>query len=436
VSRPNVVLVTIDSLRADHCGHLGYEGETTPTLDEMAEEGLAFENTIAPGPNTPESMPVIFTGHFLQPYYTGDSDSPIVRRRENIREHMSRNPSIADALSRAGYTTIGFSPNPFTARHFGFHRGFDRYEDFLDSDARGLIGSVYRQIFERFLSGDTRLSPVRLVMNWFQNEEMFKSWDEYYDQVVEAAQSAEEPYFLWVFLLDSHLPYLVGSDQRHGVSWLDMWRHNLRLYAGETDAKMDNVGRETLISLYDATIRQVDRFVARLREDLTGTEPVFAVHADHGEAFGEHGTYGHEPYVYEENIRVPYVVWNADGYEGSVSRPVSLRTLPASIMSIAGVESPFPTPESVAAAGGYVPSNTAGSRVALRGQRWKYIRNDNAEDELYDLVSDPDENENALREHGDVAEVCRMWSGWQGRRAEEGLAITRAVDGILEGRQL
>jgi arylsulfatase len=230
MTRPNIVLVTVDSLRADHCGFHGYDREITPTLDRLADEGLILENAIAPGPATPESMSVIHTGQFLKPYYTGNADVPIIHRRENVRSHLSNHPTIAEALSRAGYTTLGFSPNPFTSRPFGFQKGFDEYEDFLDSTSRGPTSSIYRRMFERFIGGDTQLTPIRLLLNWIQREEMFKSWDQYYDQVVDTVNRVEEPFFLWVFLLDTHLPYLVGATDSGGLSWLDMWRYNDRLY--------------------------------------------------------------------------------------------------------------------------------------------------------------------------------------------------------------
>lgn len=133
--RRNIVLVTVDSLRADHCEFMGYEKDTTPTLDAMAEEGVAFENAIAPGPKTPEAMPAIFTGCH-PPLRTENTSEPTDERKARIRDHMRIRSTIPKRLQERGYTTIGFTPNPYTSRHYNFDKGFDHFEDFLDSEAR------------------------------------------------------------------------------------------------------------------------------------------------------------------------------------------------------------------------------------------------------------------------------------------------------------
>jgi len=430
----NVVLVTADSLRADHCGFMGYEEETTPTLDRMAEEGIAFENAVSPGPSTPESMSAVHTGKFLKPYYTGEGDSAIVHRRENIRRHLSRNPTIAEELSEAGYATIGFSPNPFTSRHFGFQRGFDHYEDFL-AESRTL--GIYNRLFDEFVSGQTSLTPIRLFLNWLEGEEIFKSWEQYYDDVLAQVRNAEEPFFLWVFLLDTHLPYLVDRHRRDGVSWLDMWRYNLRLYAGDSDPFTDEERRD-LVSLYDSTVKLVDSFLEQLVADLDGYDPAYVVHGDHGEAFGEHGTYGHDPYMYEENIHVPYVVSNA-GREGNRGEAVSVRTIPSAIADIAGIEDRFGTDHPSVAAESPVLCNPFGKRSALRARTEKYVWTGDRPGEnveLYDLAADPAEARNLGETRGEAA---RHWAALGRSRLDEEderLRVSNAVEDVLAGAEL
>ena len=422
----NVVLVTVDSLRADHCGFHGYEEDTTPTLDRMADEGLVFENAIAPGPSTPESMSAVHTGEFLKPYDTED-DTPIVNRRRSVQRHLASTPTVAETLSAEGYRTIGFTPNPFTARPFGFQKGFERYEDFLTAESREFV-DVYRRLFDRFISGDTDVSPIRLLLNWLQKEEVFKSWEQYYDRIIESVRATTEPFFLWVFLMDAHLPYLVGGSRREGISWLDMWRYNFRLY---TDGAFTDAERERLIDLYDATIRRVDEFLDRLRSDLAAADPVYVVHADHGEAFGEHGTYGHEPYVYEENVHVPYLV--ANGREsGSVSAPVSLRSIPSVVATHAGIDDGRLHPPAGDDAT-HVFSNPGGGRTAVRGRRWKYIRNSQSTgpDELYDLVADADETRNLSEEHPDLADTCRDLIDATCDHEREGTAVRNALADLV-----
>lgn len=429
--RPNIVMVTVDSLRADHCGFQGYEEAQTPTLDRMAVDGLVFENAIAPGPSTPESMSAVHTGEFLKPYYT-DGDTPIVNRRQSVRRHLENHPTLAETLSENGYGTLGYSPNPFTARYFGFEKGFDQYEDFLTGESRG-FADVYRRIFQRFVSGNTDLSPIRLFLNWIQNEEVFKSWEQYYDQILDGVRTTNEPFFLWVFLMDTHLPYLVDRSRRNGISWLDMWRYNFRLYV---DATFDDAERKELLYLYDATIQRVDEFLERLRSDLAEYDPVYIVHGDHGEAFGEHGMYGHEPYVYEENVHVPYLV--ADGNRsGTISSPISLRSIPSVVVTCAEIENEY-RDVSAEVDADFVFSNPGGGRTALRGARWKYIRNSRSlePDELYNLIADEGETQNVATEFEGIAEIYRRRVKTVLAHEGERTAITNAISAVTSDTKL
>lgn len=426
----NIVLVSIDSLRTDHCGFHGYGKGVTPTMDSMAEDGLVFENAIAPAPSTPGSMSATHTGRFLKPYST-DGDAVIVNRQHNISRHMRKNPTLAERLSKNGYTTIGFSANPFTSRYFGYGDDFDEYTDFLDSDERPLAG-LYDRIFQRFVSGDTELTPVRLMLNYLEGEEIFKSWEEYYDDVLAAVESADEPYFLWVFLLDTHLPYFVNRHRRDGISWPDMWRYNLRLY--RSDPQFSDEELEDLIALYDATVRRVDDFLDRLTDDLADSDPVYFVHSDHGEAFGEHGMYGHEPYTYEENIHVPYFIANGD-WTGTRSEPVSLRQIPHHIWEHAGLGE---WEDSAEQPGSDTLSNPFGMRSAVRTNDWKYIWKPGADEseEVYALSEDPAETENLAGTQSDVTEDLQRLAEFRISSEREQLAISNAIESVTEATEL
>ncbi|QCC47214.1 sulfatase [Halobellus limi] len=328
VERPNIVLVTVDSLRADHCGCYGYERNTTPTLDTMAREGTKFEHAIAPGPATPESMPVIFTGDWPVDRDV-DGDSELVRRRERIRAHMEARYTLPERMRELGYETAAFTPNPFTSRHFGFDQGFDHFQDFMDESNRG---SLYETVFQGFLEGSGASSLARAFVNFWQREEVFKPWESYYEEVLEWTRNATEPYFLWVFLMDAHNPYLSSAEYRT-QSRLREFRANVEFWRQSHETPFSDTVHGELVTAYDDSVRYSDAFLERLRSDLREDDPVIAVHGDHGEAFGEHDVYGHEPYLYEENVRVPLVV---DGPPaGEISEPFSLRELPDVLSSIA-----------------------------------------------------------------------------------------------------
>jgi arylsulfatase len=195
VTNRNIVAVTYDSLRADHCGHFGYERNTTPHLDQMASEGTGFQNAIAPASRTNPSMAGTFTG---EPMVARDR----VADPSYSRRHLARYGTLAEELSELGYTTGAFNPNAYASRHYGFDRGFDHFEDFLFSTDR------YQEIFQNHLSDSTLYTLIRNFRNYLRREEAFKTWDRYIDQIEEWVTTQSEPFFLWVFSLDTHFPHL------------------------------------------------------------------------------------------------------------------------------------------------------------------------------------------------------------------------------------
>ncbi|EMA44812.1 sulfatase [Halococcus saccharolyticus] len=368
----NIVLVTVDSLRADHCSFMGYERETTPILDAMATEGVVFENAIAPGPSTPESMPAVFTGEGIADVHHG------VASRDHIRDHLSRGRTVPERLSATGYSTIGFTPNPFTSRYFGFDRGFDRFEDFLDTSARLRSAIVSRWLRGRFVAG------LRFGLNLVGRGDVSMTWEDYYEELIESVAATNDPFFLWVFLLEPHWPYRPPDRHRNGISATSMYRANWTS-SNFSDRTPTGESVQTVRSLYDGTIRHVDEFVRRLTDDLSEANPIYVFHADHGEAFGEHGSFGHGSHLYEENVHVPLVVWNA-GVRERIEEPVSLRVLPFLLEELASSSrtldrSRFTRPR--------VRTSTA-QKAAVRGQDWKLLH-DGAGVAFSDLVADPEE---------------------------------------------
>jgi arylsulfatase len=383
--QPNIVMVSIDSLRADHCGHGGYDRETTPAMDEIAREGLVFDRALAPAPATHESMPPIFTGSY--PTYLDEEEGKDVfgKRQDQIRRHMRTRETVPQSLNRLGYTTGGFTPNPTASRHFSFDVGFDHFQDFFGDETR-------RRLFE-FVKGSS-VPMLKALVDWAFKERSFKPWEAYYDEVTEWARSTEEPYFLWVFLMEPHTPYFVPREYRSENSWLDMMRSNWELQSSPYEVDEPYGTHDELVSAYDDTVRYADAFVEAIRRDLSDTDPVLLVHSDHGEGFLEHDSYYHTRYLYQENLHVPFLVDNA-GVQREVTEPVSLRSIPAIVRAIArGDDLSAFVDEHVTSE--YVVSRTRqGKRLAVQNERWKVIVNADRM-ELYDLRNDPDEQENLL----------------------------------------
>jgi arylsulfatase len=373
--KQNIVLVTIDSLRADHCSFTGYERETTPTLDQLAEEGITFANAISPGPATPQSTPAMFTGNY--PESGGPSiDGSASGRRERIRAHMQNHRTTAERLKEMGYRTAAFTPNPWTSRYFSFDQGFDHFEDFMGEDRSS---SIWEKMLEG--SGSTPLTALRLVASWIQRANTFKPWESFIDEVQSWIENGSEPYFVWVFLLDVHFPYLTGRGHRTQSRWRT-YEANLRLYLENQDTPYSDRVHEQLVTAYDDSLRYTDDFLAEIVEQVDQANTSLVVTGDHGEAFGEHGTYGHHDELYRENIHVPLVV--SGGPSADVESPISVRSLPQMLTRTATKDW-----EAVTNMGGKISgSRTEDSEVAaIWGDSWEYIQ-DGPSSEFYYVSKD------------------------------------------------
>jgi arylsulfatase len=431
-ARRNVVLVTFDSLRADHCSYTGYRRDTTPNLDAMAAEGLTFENAVAPASRTNPSMAATFTG---EPMVFRDAVSdPAVATR-----HTERHGTIAESMADRGYTTGAFNPNAYASRYYGFDRGFDDFEDFLFSTDR------YRTVFEKHLAESGLYGTLRNVRNFVRREEVFRTWDSYIDDVETWVRNREDPFFLWLFSLEPHFPYLAPRGYRHDSTLLEQYYYNWVANRLIDDQDPDVADRtwQQLVDLYDDSIRYADALLGELRDRLAEFDPVFVVFADHGESFGEHGLYGHfYPTVYEENLDVPLVVSGVEA-DTTVDAPFPLTELPRVVTDVAdGTFSPGSVdPPGWALATDY-DGRTDRKVTAVKTDRWKLIvtRHDEAtvDRELYDLDSDPDErtDRSGAIESGDDTPQTVLGDVERHRLAHERetLAIRDAVDTIAADR--
>lgn len=426
--RPNIVMVSIDSLRGDHCGYLGDDRGLTPTMDAFAEEGVAFETAIAPGPQTFSSMPAVFTGQQRAPtsLEAYPQDSHWGRRLAAIDEHLRRHRTLPERLRELGYDTAGLTPNPWTSTASGFDRGFDHFSDFSEQDD----DSMARRLTEHLpgLADDSR--SVSLVLNMLSGREFFAQWETFYDEIQRIRDRLTEPYFLWVFILDTHFPFLPPRRHRQEQSALGAYYSTFRS-ADRMRGNGGAVSDRILASLgrsYRDTVRAADAFLAQLSSDLGGDDPVFVVHSDHGESFGEHGNFGHHHrQVFEENIHVPYVVYNAD-VTADVRAPTSLTTLYDTTVSIArtGTFSPADSSDASATSG-----SECGVNRAVRGPRFKYVESA-AEQALYDLETDPDETVDISAERPAVRRRLQARLARRYRHTAEADRIHRATPELAE----
>lgn len=261
-SRPDIVLVTVDALRADHLGAYGYARATSPRIDRLAAEGILFENAYAQASYTVPSVTAILTGNL--PLYAGVKNEPV--------PFASKNESVAEALTGAGYDTAAFVDNGLLRWSAGWNQGFRTFRCVDRDDASELTDAA---------------------LAWLNEER-------------------DRPFFLWVHYLDPHAPY--KERRLYRESFREPADARTWIGAAEADDESvvwDAATARNAVNLYDGEIRYTDDHLGRLLDRLDRREradrTVLILSADHGEAFLEHGDKSHGFTVYEETVRVPLI---------------------------------------------------------------------------------------------------------------------------------
>jgi arylsulfatase A-like enzyme len=446
----NVVLVTIDSLRADAVGP--YDADRhTPVLESLADRGTVFEQAFATGNWTPFSFPSILASRpvFADSGQIGVGDSP----------------TLASALSEGGVSTGGFNAaNGFLTSYWGYDEGFDEFEPF--------VASVGSSIYSRYLATHPTVeawlqlatAPVRRIGSWLRGESddrPFLDTSRMFD-VEHAATSfveeTESPFFLWVHYMDAHTPYVPAPRYIRDVS-SDVLGTPRMLHAHTRTGLGWDVGERTLRdlrTLYQAAVRQVDASVGRLLEALStagvADDTAVVVAGDHGEEFQDHGHLAHYPKLYDELIRVPLLVDVPGADARRIDRQVGLDAIPPTVADLLGVDAPAawegrsllgsvrdgdpPADEpvvSVTVRGEEVtaqpiPRSLADGDllVSVRDGEWTYIENvDAGATELYHRPSDPTERDDRS---GDPTDEER-------RVIEEFAAVVDAHADAIRGRE-
>jgi arylsulfatase A-like enzyme len=389
--RMNVVLVTLDTTRADYLGAYGRPGDPTPTIDALAREGTRFDLAISTAAVTPVSHAAILTG--------------LENREHGLRVLSAQGgfrlapgvPTLATVLHDQGYRTMAVHSAFPVSSTFGFGNGFDVFESVegeLQGDGSRRTWDVAK--FQRRSDETTRLA-------------------------LDAVRDAREPFFLWIHYWDPHdgvqVPpkeYLPKNLSRTGENGEVL--PSLDLYAAE-------------VGYVDA---QFGRLVAALRASGAYDHTLFVVVADHGEGLGDHA-WEHHRILYQEEIRVPLVV-RVPGVRpsGNVASLVSTIDIFPTVLDYLGVRAPKPvTGKSLR---GLIEGRAEPPRVAFADQingydwnarmvddhplfdflycamdaDWKLIYRPSRPDrsELYDLAHDPAETRNLFQER--PAEVVRL----------------------------
>lgn len=404
----NILLISIDSLRFDVVRQ-SESKVVTPTIDALLEEGLRFDRAYANGPYTRASFPAIMTGTY--PWSYGG-----FHRLSDDRPHL------AESLSAAEYMTGGFHSNPYLSAEFGYDRGFDTFDD--GTESASTIATLRRFVVKRF-PRDTFLYRGLRWLYKTTEEQLGTDIGTPYRPGTETTTTAEEwlgstnsPFFCWVHYMDPHHPYL----PREGTTSENIDRKRairLRQQMIESPDSLTGTDVETLRTLYHGEIEYVDECLAELLSTARSTEgdTVVVFLSDHGEAFGEHGRYGHTDILYDEVTRIPLAINAPDVDGGRVSTPVSCVDILPTILDYAGLDPPdacigsslrsFDDPQwedRTVFTHAKEQSVPDASVMACDGE-WKLIAEATGEPtELYHLTDDPGETVNLVEDRPDVRE--------------------------------
>ncbi|MFB6356585.1 MAG: sulfatase [bacterium] len=321
--RNHIILVTIDTLRADHLSSYGYPKQTTPFLDSMAREGITFARAYAPSSTTVPSHTSLFTG--MYPREVG-----ITSNRRILPDRIT---TLAELLQQNGYKTAGFVG---TNRHFESTNLDQGFTVFNESTPREQM--VSPSFTEKTFDFDYR--PAKRTLK------QAKNWIE--------QQPAGQKTFLWLHLFDAHWPYVYRNKHYQQIShsnldrrrdWVEFIRnnHHFNLTKGGSIHRPKKNKFLNTHRLYDSELRYLDSQLNGFFEFVRsqwGQIPFTILTSDHGEGMGNHNWWGHSKYVYNEQIRIPLIIYSPEekNWRGDkLQRTVELLDLMPTILEQAGV---------------------------------------------------------------------------------------------------
>lgn len=420
--RPNVAVIVLDTLRADHLGAYGYDANpTSPALDAFAERAVRFSQARSPSPWTAPSLGTVVTGRRPSEHRAGTrvlrevavTKQTAGQKQKNQLSYTAmtlEHPTVGELLAAAGYETVGFQTNYFYSPSMGFARGLGRTIRYKGSSLQGARAGL------------------DLMRDWL------------------TARDDTQPFFLSAHFIDPHMPYRMRRPWADGFSPpaeladvdFDAQKPALILREFTEDNRPQTAAIETV---YDADIRWLDDALGELIPLLEAQDALIIVLSDHGEAFDEHGHYSHGHGLYDELLRVPLLVRLPGGQlAGTVDdRAASLLDVLPTVLAGAGLAPPdglvgqdLASPADDAVPQVLEAMYSGRDRTGLLDGGHKYIYTHpigylgfhragvlpsgsahNAQEELYDLAVDPGEQDNLRDSEPErVAELRGQVHAW------------------------
>jgi arylsulfatase A-like enzyme len=387
---PDIIVITLDTTRADHLGVYGYAREVSPSIDSFAADAVTYERAWATGAWTLPTHASILTGRYVSNHgahfdlSAANASLSEVFEGEFFEKHKANRlhedeVTLAELLAERGYATAAFAGGPWLAPPFGLMQGYQNIDAQIDSVA----GRSAEELTDRFIT-------------WMESV------------------PSDRPLHGLVNYFDPHTPWEPppGFDDLPGAKIpLDSRQDPIFINAG---VKLSRAQRVAAVDRYDGEIRYMDFHLGRLLEALKRAgrydDAMIVIVGDHGELFGEHGVMGHGRWLYEPVVRIPLLVRFPDGRgagtaEDAAVSQVDLLPMIAEVVPLSlpdGIDGrPVGTRMSILAEAFRDPFsvNHFGDRydrdlVTLVQWPWKLIESDTGRREIYDLDADPQERQN------------------------------------------
>ncbi len=380
---PNVVIIVVDTLRADHLDLYGYFRETAPNLRALAADAIWYRNAVSTAPWTTPAVTSALTGHYPTRYSSMTHPVPLPPRATLLPE----------VLRNEGYRTFGAVANILASGQLGFDQGFEVFE-------------------QREAAGAAHVS----------SEALTERAGDFLDQ------AGASPFLLYLLYFDPHYGYALHTEFDFDPDYDGWVRPNLSIQTLRDEIEtLEDRDLRYLRALYDSEIRFTDLHLGKLIDDLKQRglydDALLVVFSDHGEEFAERGWIGHTRKLYEELIHVPLLI-KLPGNQGGgsvIEEPVSILDVAPTLLAEVGLDFPGPVDGRVLSRQPSRPrpqfseTRRFSDLISVRLGPWKLIKN--AADgtrSLFDLSSDPRELFDVAAENPErVRELEAMLAAWQ-----------------------
>jgi arylsulfatase A-like enzyme len=371
---PNIILIQIDTLRADRLGCYGYQRKTSPNIDKLASESMRFEKAISPAPWTTASVAQYMTSKYLR----------TVRFEMPYSGIPANAVSIAGALKDHGYSTAGVNSNLLAGSKRGFARGFDTYDE-----------SVYDEISSPYV-----FSTAVKRLNALKNKK----------------------FFMFLLFMDVHSPYELHENHNFYPDYKGKLGKRVEVKFDDDANQYSKDDLKYLSALYDSEIAYTDEYIGKLMDELKKlnlyNDTLIILLSDHGEEFGEHGGMEHGKRLYDEALSVPLIIKLPGQHKGSVvGGTFPLMDLYPSIMdavhlstssfNLDGIASHLQGLRKSDERDIYAATNFGFTdKSCIRTNSYKLIDDKlTSKQELFSLVLDPAETKNVLKSEPSLAGI-------------------------------